>query len=227
MLRAGRARRSRATLLSLSFTSNILGMNFGGTNVKMKLRDVSEVDGTTRLALKITGRNDKVLLLSFTNSAPAFDCLAASWKLVRADADVRIATGPGLHRKKKSGGAEAKNLIEYGKDLFEEYKETMEIKARSFVEEASKLGAKPRPTPKMPMVDVEDEVSRALFIRLVRATNVVAMDSGGTSDPFASVRYRGLESTSKRSGKRSNRNGMRCSRSEYPPTRRRWTKQIS
>ena len=182
---------------ALSFTSNILGMNFGGTNVKMKLRDVSEVDGTTRLALKITGRNDKVLLLSFTNSAPAFDCLATSWKLVRADADVRIATGPGLHRKKKSGGAEAKNLIEYGKDLFEEYKETMEIKARSFVEEASKLGAKPRPTPKMPMVDVEDEVSRALFIRLVRATNVVAMDSGGTSDPFASVRYRGLESTSK------------------------------
>jgi hypothetical protein len=59
---------------ALSFTSTILGMDFGGTNVKMKLRDVSEVDGTTRLALKITGRNDKVLLLSFTNSAPAFDC---------------------------------------------------------------------------------------------------------------------------------------------------------
>lgn len=72
----------------LLFMLNIFGMNFGGMNVKMKLWDVSEVDGTTRLALKITGRNDKVLLLSFMNSVLVFDCLVMSWKLVCVDVDV-------------------------------------------------------------------------------------------------------------------------------------------
>lgn len=99
----------------------------------------------------------------------------------------------GLYWKKKFGGVEAKNLIEYGKDLFEEYKEMMEIKVRSFVEEVSKFGVKLWLMLKMLMVDVEDEVSRALFIRLVRATNVVAMDSGGMLDLFVLVCYCGFE----------------------------------
>ena len=46
-------------------------------------------------------------------------------------------------------------------------------------------------------VDVEKEVSKTLFVRLIRAKNVLAMDDGGTSDPFAEIRFRGLQNISK------------------------------
>ena len=181
---------------ALAFSSNILGVNFGGANVKVKLRDVSKVDGTSRLSLRVTGKNDRVLNLSFTNSAPAYECLVMNWNLNAPDPEEKVATGPGLSRKKKAK-RQSKNIVEYAQNQMQEYRETLEEKCRSFVAEAGKLGAKPRPTPKMPTIDVEDEVSRALFVRLIKANDVLAMDKGGTSDPFASVRYRGLESTSK------------------------------
>ena len=189
---------------ALAFTASILGVSVGGggSSARVKLRDVSVVDGESRLQLKVHGKNDRVLTLSFTNSAPAFDCLREHWNLTQSDSERRYATGPGMDRKrdangKKRKGQHSSNPVEAAKEMFEEYKDDLKARATAFVEEASKLGAKPRPTPKLPCIDVEDEVSKCLFVRLIRATDVVAMDSGGTSDPFASVRYRGLESTSK------------------------------
>ena len=46
-------------------------------------------------------------------------------------------------------------------------------------------------------VDVEKEVSRTLFVRLVKAKNVLAMDDGGTSDPFTEIRFHGVQNVSK------------------------------
>ena len=209
---------------ALAFSSNILGVNFGGANVKVKLRDVSKVDGTSRLSLRVTGKNDRVLNLSFTNSAPAYECLVMNWNLNAPDPEEKVATGPGLSRKKKAK-RQSKNIVEYAQNQMQEYRETLEEKCRSFVAEAGKLGAKPRPTPKMPTIDVEDEVSRALFVRLIKANDVLAMDKGGTSDPFASVRYRGLESTSKTVWKTLNPGGtkylrLECRRIRSSSTRR-------
>ena len=50
---------------------------------------------------------------------------------------------------------------------------------------------------KVEAVEVEKEVSRHLFVRLIRAKNVLAMDDGGTSDPFTEIRFRGLQNVSK------------------------------
>lgn len=177
---------------ALSFVGASL-LGGGGTTVKVKLRDVREVDASSRLRLSVTGKNDRVLQLSFANSAPAFECVVSSWGLEREGDEGRRAIGPAKHRKEQP----QKNGGESLRERYEELKEDLTVKARAFLEEASKLGAKPRPTPKLSTIDVEDEVSRALFIRLIKASDVIAMDSGGTSDPFASVRYRGLESTSK------------------------------
>lgn len=178
---------------ALSFVPVGLGLIGSASAVKMKLRDVSEADATARLRLTVTGKHDKVLSLTFTNSAPAFECLVTSWKLERDLDGGRRATGPGKRRgvAKKAKGSET-----FGEQL-EEYKQELKTRAKSFMDEVLKLRAKPRPAPRLPTIDVEDEVSRALYVRLIKATDVIAMDSGGTSDPFASVRYRGLESTSK------------------------------
>ena len=46
---------------------------------------------------------------------------------------------------------------------------------------------------KVEAVDVEKEVSKTLFVRLIRAKNVLAMDDGGTSDPFTEIRFRGYK----------------------------------
>ena len=50
---------------------------------------------------------------------------------------------------------------------------------------------------KVEAVDVEKEVSKTLFVRLIRAKNVLAMDDGGTSDPFTEIRFRGLQNVSR------------------------------
>ena len=46
------------------------------------------------------------------------------------------------------------------------------------------------PTPRLPTVDCEETVSRCLFVRVIGAKDLLAMDSGGTSDPFVVARYR-------------------------------------
>ena len=78
---------------ALSFVPVGLGLIGSASAVKMKLRDVSEADATARLRLTVTGKHDKVLSLTFTNSAPAFECLVTSWKLERDLDGGRRATG--------------------------------------------------------------------------------------------------------------------------------------
>jgi len=179
---------------ALLFSGDIFGVALSGSSMKVKLRDVATLRAESRLSLVVERANGKTLSLSFTNSAPAFDCLVKSWNLTQPNADERVATGPGKDKKKSKGDGRASGGLA---EMVQEYRESAEKKLQSFVAELSLLGAKPKPAPRLPVIDVEDEVSRCLFVRVVKATDVLAMDSGGTSDPFTSVRYRGLESTTK------------------------------
>ena len=179
---------------ALLFSGDVFGIALSGTSVKVKLRDVATLQAESRLSLVVERANGKTLSLSFTNSAPAFDCLVKSWNLTQPDVEKRVATGPGKDKNKGKTDAQSSGGVA---GMVQEYREIAEKKMKNLVAELSLLGVKPKPAPRLPMIDVEDEVSRCLFIRVVKANDVLAMDSGGTSDPFTSVRYRGLESTTK------------------------------
>ena len=62
---------------------------------------------------------------------------------------------------------------------------------------------------KVEAVDVEKEVSKTLFVRLIRAKNVLAMDDGGTSDPFTEIRFRGLQNVSRTIEKTCDQSGSK------------------
>ena len=49
------------------------------------------------------------------------------------------------------------------------------------------------PPPPLPTVDVREKTSKCLFLSIVAADDLLAMDSGGVSDPFAVARWGALE----------------------------------
>jgi len=179
---------------ALAFTSETFGIA-SEVSVKVKQRDVAEIVAESRLALRVERANGKVLSLSFTNSAPAYECLVKNWALVASEDGKRRATGVG--KAKTTTTTTTTTTSGRWETMAKEYRDKVERKVEKFVAEVSLLGAKQKPAPKLPVIDVEDEVSRCLFMRVIRANDVLAMDSTGTSDPFTNVRYRGLESTTK------------------------------
>ena len=53
----------------------------------------------------------------------------------------------------------------------------------------------PPPPPVLPTADVRAKTNRCLFVRVEKAESLLAMDSGGVSDPFATARWGSLECT--------------------------------
>ena len=53
----------------------------------------------------------------------------------------------------------------------------------------------PPPPPNLPTVDVKAKTNLCLFLSIVAAEDVLAMDDGGVSDPFAKARWGSLECT--------------------------------
>ena len=53
----------------------------------------------------------------------------------------------------------------------------------------------PPPPPALPTHDVKTRTARKLFVRVEKAESLLAMDSGGVSDPFATARWGALECT--------------------------------
>ena len=51
----------------------------------------------------------------------------------------------------------------------------------------------PPPPPDLPTVDVRAKTDACLFLKIIAAEGVLAMDAGGTSDPFATARWGSLE----------------------------------
>ena len=53
----------------------------------------------------------------------------------------------------------------------------------------------PPPPPALPTHDVQTRTARKLFVRVEKAESLLAMDSGGVSDPFATARWGSVECT--------------------------------
>lgn len=65
--------------------------------------------------------------------------------------------------------------VNMAREFAEESYEDMNKKFKKILLEASRLGAKIPPTPRLPTIDCEEVVSRCLFVKLHRAENVLAM----------------------------------------------------
>ena len=89
--------------------------------------------------------------------------------------------------------AGAAGAVHRAKDYVEDTYETLNKALKSALQDAGRFGARIPPTPRLPAIDCEEAVSRCIFVKVHCAQDLLAMDSGGTSDPLVVVRYRGLE----------------------------------
>ena len=184
---------------SLVFKAEMFGMD--KTSVSIKRKDLDALDATSALTLKIQYKKTKSLDLQFTKSRKPYDLIVAKYRLSLTERE-----GFSVNDRAKRNGDEKERtyapgvggLIVRGKDLVADYYENGNEKLKRLLKDASRLGgAKIPPTPRLPTVDCEEVVSRCLFVRVIGARDLLAMDSGGTSDPFVILRYRGLEVSSR------------------------------
>lgn len=185
---------------SLLFKSEMFGMD--KVSIGIKRKDVDALDATSSLTLKIQYKKTKSLDLQFTKSQKPYDLIVGSYKLTKTERD-NFAVNDRARKdpskgKKKQYDASVTGLTSYVKDTAMDYYENGNEKLKDVLRNASRLGGvKIPPTPRLPTVDCEEVVSRCLFVRVIGAKELLAMDSGGTSDPFVVVRYRGLEASSR------------------------------
>lgn len=182
---------------SLVFKAEMFGLD--NTTLSVKRRDLDAVDATSMLTLKMTYKETRTLDLQFTNTKPPYRCLVDGWKLKESDDQAGFATNEKQSKKTSEGkdlGVGVERYVNMAKDYVEESYEDFNKTFKKALHEASRLGAKIPPTPRLPTVDCEEVVSRCLFVKLHRADGLLAMDSDGLSDPFVVIRYRGLEASS-------------------------------
>ena len=185
---------------SLVFKAEMFGMD--KTSVSIKRKDLDALDATSALTLKIQYKKTKTLDLQFTKSRKPYELIVAKYKLSSTEREgfsvndrVKRNGDDGTERTYAPGVG---GLMRRGKDFVTDYYENGNEKLKRLLKDASRLGgAKIPPTPRLPTVDCEEVVSRCLFVRVIGARDLLAMDSGGTSDPFVVLRYRGLEVSSR------------------------------
>ena len=82
-------------------------------------------------------------------------------------------------KEEKDHGEGMEKYINMARDYVEESYDDMNKKFKKVLHEASRLGAKIPPTPRLPTIDCEETVSRCLFVKIHRAEDLLAMDSDG------------------------------------------------
>ncbi len=81
--------------------------------------------------------------------------------------------------KKKKYDSDVGGAISYVADTVMDFYENGNEKLKDILRDASRLGGvKIPPTPRLPTVDCEQVVSRCLFVRIIGAKELLAMDSG-------------------------------------------------
>ena len=188
---------------SLVFKAEMFGMD--KTSVSIKRKDLDALDATSALTLKIQYKKTKSLDLQFTKSAKPYELIVSKYRLTETerqgfsvnDRNARRGSGKGGEAE-KSYAPGLSGAVDRVKDTAVAFYENGNEKLKTFLRDASRLGgAKIPPTPRLPTVDCEETVSRCLFVRVIGAKDLLAMDSGGTSDPFVVARYRGSEISSR------------------------------
>ena len=182
---------------SAVFKAEMFGLD--NTTVSVKRRDLTHLDATQTLKLSVVYKDGKKKLdLQFTSTKAPFRCIVDAWKLAESDAKPMFAVPLQKEDKnaKKDYGKGVEGIVNMVKDKALTSYESANEKLKKVMREATKAGAKIPPTPKLPLIECEEVVSKCLFVKVHRAENLLAMDAGDTSDPFVVVRYRGLEATS-------------------------------
>ena len=188
---------------SLVFKAEMFGMD--KTSVSIKRKDLDALDATSALTLKIQYKKTKSLDLQFTKSAKPYDLIVSKYRLSATEREGFSVNDRNAKRGSGKGGEAEKSYapglggaVDRVKDTAVAFYENGNEKLKTFLRDASRLGgAKIPPTPRLPTVDCEETVSRCLFVRVIGAKDLLAMDSGGTSDPFVVARYRGSEVSSR------------------------------
>ena len=184
---------------SLVFKAEMFGMD--KTSVSVKRKDLDALDATSALTLKIQYKKTKSLDLQFTKSSKPYDLIVAKYRLratERAGFSVNDRAEKSSKREEKAYAPGLGGRAARVKDLLTDFYENGNERLKAALRDASRLGGvKIPPTPRLPTVDCEEVVSRCLFVRVIGAKDLLAMDSGGTSDPFIVARYRGLEVSSR------------------------------
>ena len=94
-------------------------------------------------------------------------------------------------RGKTMKGRILKVVIPYAKEGIRAYRAA----AKSYTTVNNFLFPPPPPPPNLPTVDVSEKTNLCLFVKIEKAEELLAMDSGGVSDPFATARWGSLECT--------------------------------
>lgn len=180
---------------SLVFKARMFGLD--DTTISVKRRDLDSVDATSPLTLKMTYKETKSLDLQFTKSTIPYRCVVDNWRLCETERDAFAVNERAANKKEaREYPAGVSGAARRVKEYVEESYETLNKALKSALQDAGRLGARIPPTPRLPAIDCEEAVSRCIFVSVRGAQNLLAMDGGGTSDPFVVVRYRGLEATS-------------------------------
>jgi hypothetical protein len=185
---------------SLVFKAEMFGMD--KTSVSVKRKDLDALDATSALTLKIQYKKTKSLDLQFTKSATPYDLIVSKYRLISTEREGFSVNDKNAKRgsfpERKSYAPGLGGAADRVKDTAVAFYENGNEKLKTFLRDASRLGgAKIPPTPRLPTTDCEETVSRCLFVRVIGAKDLLAMDSGGTSDPFVVARYRGSEISSR------------------------------
>ena len=102
------------------------------------------------------------------------------WKLKKQEDQEGFAVNEKqVKKEEKDHGEGVEKYINMARDYAEESYEDMNKKLKKVLHEASRLGAKIPPTPRLPTIDCEEVVSRCLFVKIHRAEDLLAMDSDG------------------------------------------------
>ena len=140
---------------SLVFKAEMFGLD--NTTLSIKRRDLDAVDATSRLTLKLAYKETRHLDLQFTNTKPPYKCLVDGWKLKEQEDQEGFALNEKQTKKQeKDHGQGLEKYVNMARDYVEESYEDLNKNFKKVLYEASKLGAKIPPTPRLPTIDCEE-----------------------------------------------------------------------
>ena len=163
---------------SLVFKAEMFGLD--NTTVSVKRRDLTHLDATQTLKLSVVYKDGKKKLdLQLTSTKAPFRCIVDAWKLAESDAKPMFAVPLQKDDKnaKKDYGKGVEGIVNMVKDKALTSYESANEKLKKVMREATKAGAKIPPTPKLPLIECEEVVSKCLFVKVHRAENLLAMDA--------------------------------------------------
>jgi len=200
---------------AVHFKADMFGLDL--TELRLMRWQVKRVDGGHKYAVTIVDWHGVAHDFQLhTLSGELYDRLVRTWHLEEMVTRKSSATNPHVqdpNDPNSKTGREAAEALARHKALIEarsktahgrlmrrirpalrEGRRACRLARGAYVETRDFLFPPPLPPPPpLPTVDVREKTSKCLFLSIVAADDLLAMDSGGVSDPFAVARWGALE----------------------------------